>query len=303
MNRRHLLLSTLAITGALALGACATTSASAAPFSSERIGVSVEGRGADVILIPGLSSHPAIWDTTAAHLVASGHRVHRVWVAGFAGRPAGANASGDTVGQPVADEIARYIREQGLNHPAVIGHSMGGWMGMALAARHPDLVGRLMVVDMMPFMGAMFGPPGATPEQVRPVADQIRDSIRAVPLDQRRARAEQTIAGMIRTESLREGPIQHTLDSDYDVVARSFHELIVTNLMPELSQITAPTTVLYVTPTGAPLTEAQLDAYYQLSYASVPSHRLVRIPDSAHFIMFDNPARFFTEVDAFLSPE
>ncbi|MBN8551794.1 MAG: alpha/beta hydrolase [Caulobacterales bacterium] len=305
MNRRHLLLSSLALTGGLTLTACASVPAAVVTpaFASDRIGVSVEGAGPDVILIPGLSSHPVIWDTTAAHLIATGHRVHRVWVSGFAGRPAGTNAAGDQVGQPVADEIARYIREQNLDHPAVIGHSMGGWMGLVLAARHPELVGRLMVVDMMPFMGAMFGPPGATPDQVRPVAEQIRESIRSVPLDQRRLRAEQTIAGMIRTESLREGPIQNTLDSDYDVVARSFHELIVTDLRPELANITAPTTVLYVTPTGAPLTDQQLDVFYQLSYETLPNHRLVRIPDAAHFIMFDNPTRFFTEVDAFLSTE
>lgn len=298
MHRRHLLLAA----GAASLAACATTPA-AAPFFSERIGVSVEGSGPDVILIPGLTSHPEIWDGTAAHLVGSGRRVHRVWVSGFAGRPAGANAQGDTVGQPVAEEIARYIAEQGLERPAIIGHSMGGWIGLVVAARHPDRVGRLMVVDMMPFMGAMFGPPGATPDQVRPIAEQIREGIRNAPVEGRRAQAEQTIAGMVRTESMREGPIRHTLESDYDVVARAFHELVVTDLTPELVGITAPTTVLYVTPTGAPLSDAQLDGYYALAYAGLPNHRLVRIPDSAHFIMFDNPARFLAEVDAFLSPE
>ena len=298
MNRRHLLLAF----SALGFAACAATAAATPAFTSDRIAVSVEGAGPDVILIPGLTSHPSIWDTTAAHLVGTGHRVHRVWVSGFAGRPAGANATGDQVGQPVAAEIARYIREQGLTRPAVIGHSMGGWMGMVLAARNPDLVGKLMVVDMMPFMGAMFGPPGATPDQVRPVAEQIRDGIRSTPEDQRRVRAEATIVGMVRTESLREAPIQHTLDSDYDVAGRSFYELVVTDLRPELSNITAPTTVLYVTPTGAPLTDAQLDAYYAMSYANIAGVRLTRIPDSAHFIMFDNPTRFFAEVDAFLSP-
>ena len=300
MDRRHLLVGF----GAVGLAACATTGApTAPPFTSDRIAVSVEGAGSDVVLIPGLTSHPSIWDETAAHLVSTGHRVHRVWVSGFAGRPAGANASGDQVGQPVAAEIARYIREQGLVRPAVIGHSMGGWMGMVLAARNPDLVGRLMVVDMMPFMGAMFGPPGATPEQVRPIAEQIRESIRTTPMDQRRARAEMTIAGMVRNEAMRESPTQHVLDSDYDVAGRSFHELIVTDLRPELSNITAPVTVLYVTFAGAPLTDAQLDAYYVASYASVPGARLVRVPDAAHFIMFDNPTRFLAEVDAFLSPE
>jgi pimeloyl-ACP methyl ester carboxylesterase len=303
MHRRHLLQSSLALAGIAVLSACATTPAAGPAFTSDRISVSVEGAGADVVLIPGLTSHPSIWDDTAAHLVGTGHRVHRVWVSGFAGRPSGANATGEQVGQPVAEEIARYIREQGLTRPAVIGHSMGGWMGMVVAARHPDLVGRLMVVDMLPFMGAMFGPPGATPDQVRPVAEQIRDGIRSVPLDQRRTRAEATIAGMIRTESLREGPIQHTLNSDYDVAGRSFHELIVTDLRPELAHITAPTTVLYVTPTGAPLTDAQLDVFYQLSYQTLPTHRLVRIPEAAHFIMFDNRSRFFAEVDAFLSTE
>lgn len=304
MNRRHLLISSLALTGGLIVSGCASMPAPSAPvFSSDRLAVFVEGHGRDVILIPGLTSQPAIWDETTAHLVATGHRVHQVWVSGFAGRPAGANGTGDQVARPVAEEIARYIREQGLNRPAVIGHSMGGTISLMLAARHPDEIGRLMVVDMIPFMGAMFGPPGATPDQVRPVAEQIRDGIRSVPLDERRARAEMTINGMIRTESRREGPIQDTLNSDYDVVGRSYHELIVTDLRPELAHITAPTTVLYVTPTGAPLTDAQMDAVYAASYANLAGVRLVRIPEAAHFIMFDNPTRFLAEVDAFLSPE
>ncbi len=302
MNRRAFLLSSVVVAGLSAgVSACATTPARA-PFVSDRIGVTAEGSGPDVILIHGLGSHPDVWNTTAQHL-AGRHRVHRVWVSGFGGRPAGANATGDTVGHPVAEEIPRYIAEQGLVRPAVIGHSMGGWIGMVLAARHPSSVGKLMVVDMMPFMGAMFGPPGATPDQVRPVADQILAAIRNAPPEGRRTMAEQTIAGMIRTESLRAAEVQHSLDSDSDVSGRSFHELIVTDLRPELANITAPTTVLYVTPTGAPLTDAQLDTYYQLSYASIPGVRLVRIPDAAHFIMFDNPTRFFAEVDAFLSAE
>ena len=125
----------------------------------------------DIILIPGLSSSPEVWDSTVAHL-GDGWRVHRIHVQGFAGAPAKANAEGD-VAAPVAEEIARYIREAGLTKPVVVGHSMGGTMGMMLAARHPDLVGKLMVVDMVPFMGAMFGAPGVTADQVRPIADQI----------------------------------------------------------------------------------------------------------------------------------
>ena len=51
------------------------------------------------------------------------------------------------IAAPAAEEIARDIREQGLQKPAVVGHSMGGTIAMMLAARHPDSVGRLMVVS------------------------------------------------------------------------------------------------------------------------------------------------------------
>lgn len=135
-----------------------------AAFESGRLHVRVDGEGPrDIILIPGLSSSPEVWDSTVAHLGA-GWKVHRIHVQGFAGAPAKANAEGD-VAAPVAEEIARYIRENGLSKPVVVGHSMGGTMGMMLAARHPDLVGKLMVVDMVPFMGAMFGAPGDRPNR------------------------------------------------------------------------------------------------------------------------------------------
>ncbi|WP_374011269.1 alpha/beta fold hydrolase [Massilia sp. Se16.2.3] len=78
-----------------------------------------------------------------------GYRYHRCRLRASPVQPAGANKEG-LVAAPVAEEIARYIAESGLSKPAVIGHSMGGTMGMMLAARHPQALSRLMVVDMVP---------------------------------------------------------------------------------------------------------------------------------------------------------
>lgn len=287
----------LAIILYLLLGMAVVPALAQDAFSSNRISVSVEGRGKDVILIPGLSSQPRVWKSTAAAV--PGHRYHFVHVAGFAGKTADGNAEG-VVAAPVADEIARYIKEAGLRKPAVIGHSMGGSIGMMLAARHPEAVGKLMIVDMLPFMGAMFGPPGATPEQVRPVADAMRDGMKNSPVEARRAQIEKTIAGMINTAAERPAVVEDSMVSDIDVSARAMHELIVTDLRPELANIAAPTTVLYVVPTGAPFTPEQIDAFYKASYANLKGATLTRIPDAAHFIMYDSPARFQAEVKAFL---
>ncbi len=289
----------LALAVSLALGACATAQSETAPaFASDRISVVTRGSGPDVILIPGLSSHRDVWAETADALD-DRYTVHLVQLNGFGGFPAAGNAEGP-VAAPVAEEIARYITEQGLERPAVIGHSMGGTMGMMLAARHPNRVGKLMVVDMIPWMGAMFGPPGATAESVRPVADQVRAGMLAAPADQTSV-AEATIATMIRTESARAQHVEYSRLSDRATSANAFHELIVTDLRPELANITAPTTVLFVIPPNAPITPEQYEGYVRISYANLPSARIEKVEDAWHFIMIDQRERFIRDVETFLA--
>ena len=274
-----------------------------ADFESGRFHVRVDGPEhpvGDVILIPGLSSSPEVWDALTDQLKGR-YRVHRIHVQGFAGAPAEANAEGP-VAAPVAEDIARYIAEQGLDKPAVIGHSMGGTIGMMLAARHPDSVGKLMVVDMVPFMGAMFAQPGTNPtaESVAPVADMIQQGMANSPREQYQQQADAQIAAMINTESLRAGPLEDSRTSDQKVSAAAFRELIVTDLRPELARITAPTTVLYVKFNDPRMTPEITDGIYRASFSTMPGATLKRIDDSAHFIMLDQPAVFAAEVNAFL---
>jgi pimeloyl-ACP methyl ester carboxylesterase len=279
----------------LCLAGAVATPAEAAKFHSDRLSVEVHGTGTDVVLIPGLSSSPRVWDTTIAAI--PGYRYHVIHVAGFDGAPVGGNASGPVV-EPVAEEIARYIAESKLKQPALIGHSLGGTWAMLVAARHPQLVSKLMVVDMMPFLGAMFG--AATPESARPVAEQIRQAITGADEERRKAMTEQAIAGMVKTESLRPTIVAQSLASDAKVSGQAYYDLLLLDLRPELAKIKVPVTVLWVKPPTAPVTEAQLAEYYRASFAKAPQAVIRNIPDSYHFIMFDQPAAFQQEVRAFL---
>ncbi|RZJ03214.1 MAG: alpha/beta hydrolase [Brevundimonas sp.] len=272
-----------------------------ADFESGRFHVRIDGPEqpiGDIILIPGLSSSPEVWDDLTDALKGR-YRIHRLHVQGFAGAPPEDNAQG-RVAAGVAQDLSRYIREQHLDKPVVIGHSMGGTIALMLAARHPDQVGKLMVVDMIPFMGAMFGGPDATAQSVAPVADMIYQSMAGSPREQYLAQAEAAVTGMIATESKRAGPLEDTRNSDQRVSSASFRELITTDLRPELSRITAPTEVLYVKFNDARMTNETTDAIYQASYSTLPNVQLKRIDDSAHFIMLDQPDRFLAEVNAFL---
>lgn len=273
----------------------------AANFSSQRIGVTVMGSGPDVVLIPGLSSTPAVWAGTMAAL--PGYRYHLIHVSGFAGRPAGANAEGSYL-VPVADEIARYIREARLDHPAVVGHSMGGSWTILLAARHPELVGKAMVVDMLPAIGVMFRRPGMTEEQMAAQIDQMQTMMTAASADQRRMFTTMSISQMVRTESEKQGIVDASLASDQAVAAQGFADLARTSLLEDVARIRAPLVVLYTDPGGAAqmgITSERIDTIYQMSYRAAPHAAVRRVPNTMHFIMYDNPAFFQAQLREFLT--
>jgi pimeloyl-ACP methyl ester carboxylesterase len=276
----------------------ATAASAPSTFVSDRISVVMRGSGPDIILVPGLAGHRDVW-ASAAEALDDRYRLHLVQVSGFAGAAAGSNANG-AVASPVAEEIARYIREARLDRPALIGHSMGGTIAMMVASRHPRLVGRLMVVDMMPFLGAMFGPSVTTPESARPMAEQMRAQILAATAGSPSDPLEHMIPTMTRKEAMRAVLLDYARASDRGTIANAFHEIIMTDLRPELGRITAPMTVLYVIPANVPLPAEEFEQALRLSWVNAPTARMVRIDESNHYVQIDQPERFVAEVDALM---
>ena len=271
MNRRTLLLAGLAL-------AFAGAPAAAQRFQPTRFSVEVVGRGPDVILIPGLTSGRDVWRATA--LALPGFRYHLIQVSGFAGEPARGNRAGPVVA-PIAEEIARYIADRHLVRPAIIGHSMGGTLAMMIAARHPELVGRLMVVDIYPQPAGLFG---GSAQSMSPLANII-----ASPGGRR------LFANLMGVFS----PPQVAGRSDPDVVGRAVHDLAVIDLTAELPRIRAPFTVVYAA--SDPQARPAVDRSFARAYAAAPRARLVRIDGSGHMVMLDQPARLNAAIGAFLA--
>jgi len=277
MNRRGFLLAALA----LGLAGSAPVAAMAAPpFAPTRFSVQLRGTGPDVILIPGLTSGREVWNGTIAAV--PGYRYHLIHVAGFAGAPARGNARGAVVA-PLADEIARYIRDRGLERPAIVGHSMGGTLAMMIAARHPDLAGRIMVVDMLPQPAGLFGSSSSGS-----LANSLRNWM-ATPSGRR------LVGGLLNAFS---PPESTNARSDPEVVAQAMHELSSMDLGPQLGRIRAPLTVVYASPD--PQARAAIDRSFAAGFAPARGARLVRIDDSGHMVMLDQPARFQAELRSFL---
>ena len=280
VNRRVFLVQSAAFALASSAPALAfAQSARRAQFQPTRFSVQVVGSGPDVLLIPGLTSGREVWRRAVAAV--PGYRYHLLQVAGFAGDPARGNADGPVVA-PLVEEIARYIETRGIGRAAVIGHSMGGTVGMMLAARHPGLVERLMVVDMTPQPTSLYG--GA-------MGSQLARGLQSMVASRE---GRQLLSGIIAAFT----PPAADSRSDPDVVARAMHDLGTINMTGDLSRIRAPITVLYASPSNE--TRASTERSFAAAYANARGARLVRIDDSGHMVMADQPDRFAREMRDFL---
>ncbi len=263
----------------------------AAEVRLAHISVQSFGEGDPVVLIPGLASPRAVWDGVAPDL-ARRHRVLLVQVNGFAGDDRGANGEGGML-EGIVRDLSVWLRDNGIERPAIVGHSLGGLLGMMLARDHPDQVGRLMVVDALPFFGVLMGP-NATVETVRPMAANMRDMMRNAPPGQSAPpNMSNNAAGQSQVAAW-------TNAADRIAASQALYEDFVTDLRPDVAAIgRVPLTMVYAVPNAAMAEMAH--TLYRTAYAADPDARLVPIEDSFHFVMLDQPEVFADALRAFLA--
>jgi len=285
-----------AFTTALAVLLAWHISAADAEPLTNRITVTVRGKGPDIVLIPGLGCSSAVWDAIALHLETN-CRLHVIQVAGFAGAPARANAQGSVI-QPTVDAIDAYIKTNKLQAPKIIGHSLGGLMGLLLASQHPEDVSKLLVVDSLPFFSVLFGAKDA--KEVEPQAAAMRDSVLNETQDAYEQGEKQFLRSLVKSPEGLKLITVWAIASDKSVVARATYEDMTTDLRPKLPEIKTPVTVLYPWDSSSMIPQAAVDRLYQDSFAPLPNKTMVRMDNSYHFIMFDQPTAFAAQVDAFV---
>lgn len=288
-----------ALLAALALPAAAQAQEAPTVATAERLvqrpHISIQdegGSGPVVILIPGLASPRAVYDGVVPTLRAT-HRVLTVQVNGFGGDDPRANRSSGIIDGIVSD-LTGYIAEHRIAKPAVVGHSLGGLVAMKLALAAPERVGRVMVVDALPFIGTLFDP-AATAESIVPMASRARAGMLATSVPTAPVTSDPggiwsiTPAGRIQVANWSRA-------ANPQVAAQAMYEDMVTDLRSQLKSFPVPLTVLYATGAGP-----QATAIWTRDYANSPA-KLVPVPGSWHFIMLDQPAAFVTALTEFLQP-
>jgi pimeloyl-ACP methyl ester carboxylesterase len=251
----------------------------------------------DVVLIPGLSSSRAVWDAEAK-LLAPNYRLHLVQVDGFAGAPAGPNATG-VILPALMEELHQYITSRGM-HPVVIGHSLGGLLTLMLADKYPADVRKMVIVDTLPYYALLFKP-DATVATMQPMVDAMQKQMLAIPPDQYAAMHAMIAAALVKDPAAQKLVAASSAASDRAVVVEAMVEDMQTDLRGDVGSIKTPTLVLYEhDPTLTQPDPEAFEAAMKAGYKPMPNVTLVRMDGSRHFIMYDQPAKFDAALEGFL---
>lgn len=260
--------------------------------------VDVTGQGRPLILIPGLASSGEVWQGTVERLCGpqTARQCHVLTLAGFAGV---APIAGDLLAQ-AEQQLADYIVAKKLGQPAIIGHSLGGFLALKLAIDHPQQTGKLLIVDSLPALGAAQLP-SSTPEQLQAMSSQMQAAMRTQDAASAITSQRRTVSGMASAPADVERIIGWGQRSDRETVIKTMGTLIASDLRQDVAKIKSPTLVLgtwIAYKDYAP--RAAIEATFQQQYAQLPGVQIALADTARHFIMYDQPDWMVARIEQFL---
>ncbi len=230
-----------------------------------QIGYQVGGAGEPVVLVHGLAGSMRWWCRNIEAL-ARHPTVYLVNLPGF-----GAFQKGGlrfTLAD-AADWLADWVDAVGIAPCHVVAHSMGGYLTVRLAARHPDLVRRLVLV-------APAGFPSGRP-LLRHAGPLVAAGLAASP----------SFLPILALDTLRAG---------LPTIVRAARDLLAEDVRADLGTVTAPTLLVW----------GDRDALVPVSLAplmrsALGDARLLLLSGAGHVAQYDRAAQFNTAALGFLA--
>lgn len=193
----------------------------------------------------------------------------------------------------MAADLLEFIEKHQLKNPIILGHSMGGKVAMFFATRHPELLDKLIVVDIAP--------------RSYPVHhQQILKALSAVKIDEisSRKEAEEQMEPYIKEFGVRQFLLKNLKRTDDNKgfawklnlpVIKDKIENIGEGLEADQYKVERPT--LFVKGAKSDYIQEKDEA---LIYNIFPSANIVTIENAGHWVHAEQPDKLFQEVSKFL---
>lgn len=225
----------------------------------------VVGEGAPVVLVHGLSGSSLWWKRNVPALA----RTFRLYLVDLPGFGSMASPYARFELQTASTWLHRWMQTVGLARAHLVGHSMGGYICLQVAARYPATVSHLVLVSPAVKAQAqhIFG-------YFRPLLGAVRDlTPHFLPI--------------LLYDTLRAGPV---------TILRAVNDLLLVEACRELRMIAAPTLLVW----GAHDTLVPPSLGTAMLH-EMPHARLLELARCGHVSMFEQAEQFNRAVLAFLA--
>ena len=191
----------------------------------------------------------------------------------------------------LVEDLYFYIQNHQLENVAIIGHSMGGKTAMLFAVTHPELVKKLIIVDISPRM-------------YQPHHNAILAGLNAIDfsVDNSRGKVDKKISALIPELGIRQFLLKNVYWKEKGQLAFRFNLASLTENNSEVGDALPPFTVFenetlflkgenseYITKDEAPIIEAHFT-----------NAKIIEIKNAGHWLHAENPTQFYAEVCEFL---
>ncbi|MGK0414095.1 MAG: esterase [Polaribacter sp.] len=191
----------------------------------------------------------------------------------------------------LVDDLYNYIQYHDLENIYVLGHSMGGKTAMLFAVTYPNLVDKLIVVDI-------------SPKEYKPHHYLILAGLNSVDFSKHNSRklVDAQIANYIPEVGVRQFLLKNVywkekgvLDYRFNLKSLTDNNSEVGKPLPKSARFTKETLFLKGEKSGYIILSEHviIDAHF-------PQNKIVEIKNAGHWLHAENPKQFYKEVCEFL---
>lgn len=245
------------------------------------------GKGSPFLFLHGFLGMGDNWKTLGGQFAKAGYQVHLVDQRNHGKSP----HHDDFDYQIMADDIVAYCKQHELSEIVLLGHSMGGKTAMMVAAQNPDLVKKLIVVDI-------------APKYYPPHHQQILDGLTALEEAHlgSRKEAENLLKEFISNQGIRlfllknlERESQDKLRLKLNLSALKTNIEKIGEALPEQHQYAGET--LFVKGELSDYITSEDEATIKKHF---PKAKITSIPEAGHWVHAENSESFYEAVMNFL---
>lgn len=218
-----------------------------------------------IIFLHGWRSESAVWKDTVDKLPADEFTAYLIDLPGFGSSPIPKTSLGI---ENYAQLVYNFAEKQNIGSAIIVGHSFGGRIGIILAAKYPDLVKKLVLVD------------SAGIKKEYPGRKKIAKIVKPLFKPKFMHRLRRKIYSKMGSEDYLATP----------EMTEIYLKIIDQDLTPELEKIVQPTLLIWGNDdTATPISDAK-----EMN-KKIKNSELEILQNAGHFSFLDQPEKF-TEV-------